>query len=87
MRDWTPLHAHWSGCPPVMIAVGEQETPPFHSQAEELATKLITAGVPTKRIVAAGENHMTVARSLGRSETAMAAALVKCIAQSRAEGV
>lgn len=62
-RRFSPLRLSMAAAGDVQILVGEEETEPFHSQADQLARALDTAA---RTIVG---NHMSVALDLGDPET------------------
>jgi arylformamidase len=66
VAEWSPIEAAADPAVPVEIVVGHEETAPFHQQAQDYAHVLAGQKVPHERISAAGRNHMSVVRDLGR---------------------
>jgi arylformamidase len=77
---WSALGSSAAGSPTIMVAVGEEETPPFHSQARALAAE--TSRGATLHILN-GLNHMSVVRELGRPGSETAKLLTETIATPR----
>jgi arylformamidase len=75
IAEWSPLNGRLAQSTAVTLAVGEEETRPFHSQARALAAKFSEANVQ----VLGGLNHMSVVRELGRPGTAAAQLLQETI--------
>jgi arylformamidase len=62
---FTPLsHQHDRDCR-VVLAVGEDETHPFHAQSDAFKDHLIYQGLPVSLKALAGRNHMSSVRDLG----------------------
>lgn len=71
IERFTPLdHLHDPTCQ-VVLAVGEQETKPFHAQMETFFDVLRRQGAPASKIVIRGRNHMSSVRDLGIPGTEM----------------
>ncbi|WP_018899471.1 alpha/beta hydrolase [Rhizobium sp. 2MFCol3.1] len=69
IERFTPLHHfHDPGCR-VILAVGEQETNPFHTQMSAFSDVLRRQGVPVAEKVLRGRNHMSSVRDLGIAGT------------------
>ncbi len=65
IERFTPLgHLHDPGCR-IVLAVGEDETGPFHSQMEAFSNLLQEQGLPVFVEVIRGRNHMSSVRDLG----------------------
>jgi len=65
IERFTPLgHLHDPGCR-VVLAVGEDETGPFHTQVEAFSNLLQEQGLPVSVEVLRGRNHMSSVRDLG----------------------
>lgn len=62
---FTPLGQRYDRNCQVVLAVGELETAPFHSQADAFQADLKDQGVAVARKVIAGRNHMSSVRDLG----------------------
>jgi arylformamidase len=67
IADWSPLNGRIAQPTAFALAVGEDETRPFHDQARALAAKFL-AGANID--VLGGLNHMSAVRELGRANTA-----------------
>lgn len=66
---FTPMsHRYHSGCN-VVVAVGADETPPFHQQADGFAASLRQQGLVVSRETLVGSNHMSSVRDLGLAAT------------------
>ncbi len=68
---WSPLDAVPAPGARFEIVVGAEETPPFHAQAEAYAAALVRRGARVEHVTAAGEDHMSVLRQLGRPGSAV----------------
>lgn len=66
VAEWSPIEAEADRAVQFEIVVGHEETAPFHQQAQDYAHVLAGQQVPHERISAAGRNHMSVVRDLGR---------------------
>jgi arylformamidase len=77
---WSALGSSTTGSSTIMVAVGEEETPPFHSQARALAAG---AARGARVQVLNGLNHMSVVRELGRPGSETAKLLTETIATPR----
>ena len=64
----------------VTIAVGGEETPPFHQQADDFTRLLQKQGLWCSRIDLAGCNHMSSVRDLGVLGTKASSSLIELIA-------
>ncbi|MDQ0134657.1 arylformamidase [Neorhizobium galegae] len=63
--DFTPLnHQHDESCRAI-LAVGSNETPPFHAQLNAFAASLRQQGLPVSSKIIPGRNHMDSVRDLG----------------------
>lgn len=72
---FTPLSHGFDPAVPVEIAVGAEETPPFHQQAGAFARHLQQQGLRVRETSLTGTNHMSSVRDLGLPGTDAAAAL------------
>lgn len=81
-RTWSPLSSDQHGGPARIIAVGEDETRPFHDQAARLQADLFTAGHHTELLALAGLNHMTVVLDLADQAAPLGARLATLVADS-----
>jgi arylformamidase len=75
------IHTHAESCH-VVVAVGADETPPFHRQANEFASSLEKQGLTVVRRAIGRANHMSSVRDLGIAGTATAELLSDVIARS-----
>ncbi|TPO01597.1 alpha/beta hydrolase [Mesorhizobium sp. B1-1-5] len=76
----SPLTHRFDPSVEVEIAVGAEETPPFHSQAEGFAKHLRKQGLAVSQTALSGANHMSSVRDLGLSGTEASDRLAKLIA-------
>jgi arylformamidase len=77
ITDWSPLNSRIPERTMATVAVGAEETPPFHEQAQALSAKL-QGGAPVHSLP--GLNHMSAVREMGRPGTAAAELLRQTIA-------
>lgn len=63
-RDFSPLSAQHHAGPYRVIALGQDETAPFHEQAQALRAKLADEALPSELRVEPGLNHMDVVLAL-----------------------
>lgn len=83
VADFSPmLHSFDDGCHTV-IAVGAEETPPFHEQADAFSSRLRQQGLSVTSERLEGSNHMSSVRDLGLPETAIGRILSETIAYTR----
>lgn len=61
---WSPLTAHQHGGPRRIIALGADETPPFHAQAARLHHRFSAVGIDSDLMLRPGLNHMNVVLDL-----------------------
>ena len=83
VADWSPFEAQQAPETRITLAVGHDETEPFHIQAQDLVFAAQKRGATIERVTVPGLNHVTMARDLGVPGTATAELLAQCIAQSR----
>ena len=83
VADWSPFEAQQATETRITLAVGHDETEPFHIQAQDLVFAAQKRGATIERVTVPGLNHVTMARDLGVPGTATAELLAQCIAQSR----
>lgn len=83
VAHWSPFEAVPSAETHYAIAVGHDETPPFHVQAHDYAFALERHGASVERATIAGRDHMSVVRDLGRPGTQMHGLLADAITRSR----
>ena len=77
--EWSPCDATPAPGTRVTVAVGKDETEPFHVQAQDFAFAAEKRGAPVERFTVSGHNHMSIVRDLGRPETRMGQMLVEVI--------
>jgi len=83
VASFSPLGAEQMAGPEVVVAVGHNETEPFHLQAQDLCFAAAQRGLDYQRITLPELDHMTIVRDLGRPESRMGALLAETIAASR----
>lgn len=83
VANWSPLEAEQQQGPRVVLAVGHDETPPFHQQAQDLCFAAARRNVAIERLTIPHHNHVTILRDLALPGTRMAGLLAECIAASR----
>ena len=81
--SWSPVAGRPSAGVTVTLIAGGAETTPFHEQMSAYADVLRAAGAQTAPATPAGEDHMTIVRSLGRAGTECARLLRETIQVSR----
>ncbi|XAZ19830.1 alpha/beta hydrolase (plasmid) [Sinorhizobium sp. B11] len=80
VADLSPmLHSFDQGCRAI-IAVGAEETPPFHQQADAFSLRLRQQGLSVTSERLEGSNHMSSVRDLGFPDTAIGRILSQMIA-------
>ena len=81
---YSPIsHAYDPGCR-VIVAVGADETPPFHQQATEFAIATQRQGLPVSMQTIYAADHMSSVRDLGRPDSATGALLNKLVIEAKA---
>lgn len=83
VANFSPLGAEQVAGPEVVVAVGHNETEPFHLQAQDLCFAAERRGLRYERITLPELDHMTIVRDLGRPESRMGGLLAETIAASR----
>jgi arylformamidase len=83
VANFSPLGAEQLAGPEVVVAVGHNETGPFHLQAQDLCFSAEQRGLHYERITLPELDHMTIVRDLGRPESRMGGLLAETIAASR----
>jgi arylformamidase len=83
IASWSPVLGRPSAGVAVTLIAGGVETAPFHEQMSAYAGVLRTAGARVAVAAPAGEDHMTIVRSLGRAGTECARLLRETIEASR----
>ena len=81
-RAWSPLLATHHHVPVRIIALGEQETAPFHEQARALQTALAGKDMATELRIEAGLNHMDVILALSDPGHPLGARLQALVSES-----
>lgn len=77
---FSPIDHSFDPSVTVEIAVGADETPPFHSQAATFANHLEKQGLAVSRTTLAAANHMSSVRDLGLAGTDAASLLARLVA-------
>lgn len=83
VANWSPLEAEQQPGPRVVLAVGHDETPPFHQQAQDLCFAAARRNIAIERLTLPHHNHVSIVRDLAQPGTRMAGLLAECIAASR----
>jgi arylformamidase len=78
-RRFSPINHNFDPSVAVEIAVGAEETPPFHSQAAIFANQLEKQGLEVSRTTLAAVNHMSSVRDLGVAGTDAASLLARLV--------
>jgi arylformamidase len=76
---FSPLTRRFDPSVSVEIAVGADETPPFHSQAEAFARHLKEQGLQVSQTTLPATNHMSSVRDLGLAGTEAATLLTNLV--------
>lgn len=82
-RAWSPLTAHQQAGSKRIIALGAEETPPFHDQAHRLHRLYRSVGADTGLMVLPGLNHMNVVLGLADPGHALGQALADLVHSAR----
>jgi arylformamidase len=82
VERWTPMDAIAEIDVSRTLAVGADESEPFHKQAEDYATQLAANGAKTRRFVLPERNHMNIISDLADRESSLAGLLAETIARS-----
>ncbi|QYK42017.1 MAG: alpha/beta hydrolase [Paracoccaceae bacterium] len=80
---WTPLSSRHHPGPERIVAVGEQETPPFHDQARQLCQLLRSDGIRSDLVVTPGLNHMDIVLDLADPRRPLGQRLSTMVEESR----
>ncbi len=80
---WSPNEAQQSGRVHFEVAVGHNETEPFHTQAHDYAYAAEQRGADVERMTLPAHDHMTIVRDMGVPGTPMADLVVGAIERSR----
>lgn len=80
---WTPLGATPAVPSQVTLAVGENETAPFHAQAADYDTVLRRHGAASRLVTVPGLDHMSIVREMGEPASAMGRLVAEVIDRSR----
>ncbi|MBL0373610.1 alpha/beta hydrolase [Rhizobium sp. KVB221] len=79
---WSPYDAQPVEDIKATLVVGEDETEPFHKQAEDYATLRAARGTRARRFVLPGLNHMSIISEMGNPQTVLASLVAETIARS-----
>jgi arylformamidase len=71
IAQWSPIEAVPGGDTHYEIVVGQEETAPFHQQAQDFAYVLERHGARHERVTMAALDHMSVLRDMGRPGSPM----------------
>jgi arylformamidase len=82
VEHWTPMNAVAELGAARTLAVGADESEPFHRQAEDYATQLAANGARTRRFVLPERDHMNIISDLGDRESPLAGLLAETVARS-----
>jgi arylformamidase len=82
VERWSPFDATPQADVSLTLAVGADETEPFHRQAEDYATLFTSRGTRTRRFVLPGLNHMTIISELGDNQSFLAGLLADTVSRS-----
>ncbi|MBW9052905.1 alpha/beta hydrolase [Rhizobium mesosinicum] len=82
VADFSPMTQVYDPTCHVVIAVGADETPPFHRQAYDFAAMLRQQGLSVSEEKLEGSNHMSSVRDLALPNTATARILAEMITRS-----
>lgn len=77
--EWSPFEATQAPETRITLAVGKDETAPFHLQAQDFAFAAEKRGAQVERFTVSGHNHMTIVRDLGRPESRMGQMLAEAV--------
>lgn len=80
---WSPLTAHQHGGLRRIIALGADETPPFHAQAARLHHRFSAAGIDSELMLQPGLNHMNVVLDLADPGQPLGQALADLVQTAR----
>ena len=83
IEQWSPCDAVPRPDSLVRLAVGGAETAPFFELAQRFADRLSSFGLAPRSSTVAGEDHMSIVRSLGRPGSECASLLAETIAAGR----
>lgn len=79
---WSPIEAVPAAGTHFQLAIGHDETPPFHQQQQDYAFVLSRHRASVERLTIPGEDHMSVLRQMGRPGSTMWQVLADIIARS-----
>lgn len=80
---WSPLTALQHGGPRRIVALGADETPPFHSQAARLHRRFCATGIDSDLLLRPGLNHMNVVLDLANPDQPLGQALADLVQSAR----
>ncbi len=84
VAELSPLRNAPASAPPVLVAVGDQETPEFVRQQDALVALWQALGLPIDGQRVGGENHFTVVDLLAKDDHVVTRWLIEaCLANSR----
>ncbi|PTM91482.1 alpha/beta hydrolase [Mycoplana dimorpha] len=79
---WSPVTATQLDCPMRVMALGADETAPFHNQAATLQAMLRSGNRPASILNVPGRNHMSVVLDLGNPDSTLGKRLADMVAES-----
>lgn len=82
-QAWSPLTAHQHAGPRRIIALGAEETPPFHDQAARLHGHFRARGIESRLISRPDLNHMNVVLDLADPDQPLGQALADLVQSAR----
>lgn len=80
--EWSPFEAIQAPETRITLAVGKDETEPFHLQAQDFAFAAEKRGAQVERFTVSGHNHMTIVRDLGLPESRMGQMVMEAVERS-----
>lgn len=81
--SWSPLTAHQHRGPRRIVALGADETPPFHAQAARLHRRFSATGIDSDLVLRPGLNHMNVVLDLADPGQPLGQALADLVQSAR----
>ncbi|OLP57883.1 esterase [Xaviernesmea oryzae] len=81
VRRFTPLMQAYDPACEVILAIGADETPPFHDQARQFAKLLQSQTVKVRSLSFTGQNHMSSVQGLGIPGTEIGQSLMMVLKQ------
>lgn len=82
-QAWSPLTSHQHAGPRRIVALGAEETPPFHDQAARLHSQFRARGIESRLISRPDLNHMNVVLDLADPGQPLGQALADLVQSAR----